>query len=628
MEYETILKLFSLVYIIIMMTIDFWIFGLILRREYVRVKGLLIILSIVLMMGLESLALAQLNVLLFISGMLLVLIPLFISFLIKDHSINVNRNWKYGLLLSSVIVFDELAMGYLYGNYFSPLPNPLLTAVNNPAYGAMMLGDAIFFLYILRRRSIMEFAITTFAISMAFMPSLYLMDRMLEFIMSILTSLFMIVNIVLLYLTEMRMLTFQGQLVAISLSLFNLLMMLGLTFFASLSNLYFLTLSMIASMVWYFFLIFYNVPAKKISPKPFLFIVLVNLTELAMGFGESVLGFNLTNSLFVNTMNCKMMMGSYMMRSPFNNPFWWLFPINPLTMITMTIMKYNLLGKLVMVPFMTIMTTTMAPFYVIMMGTEMSYLVYERFKKVKTRYLKAWTLGILAGIPIFVVLIPYYTNYYIFGMSGMIFPVTLAPFVISLVVIALFSTLFGRGVYCNLVCMSAHMWSNVFYEQFSAKKNSKFWDYLRWIFLVPTIVAFYLFVMMGLGKIRLPINPLDFYGMFTLNYIWWFFYFLTPIFGIYSCARQGWCGFGTFTGIFNKVLFKIRAKDVNTCKECVSKECDTSCPIKIPISNDILKKGYSNRISCIGCARCVDACDNVEIVDVVTILKNRESKSF
>jgi len=67
-------------------------------------------------------------------------------------------------------------------------------------------------------------------------------------------------------------------------------------------------------------------------------------------------------------------------------------------------------------------------------------------------------------------------------------------------------------------------------------------------------------------------------------------YFLTPIFGIYSCARQGWCGFGTFNGIFNKVLFKIRAKDVNTCKECVSKECDTSCPVKIPISNDILKK--------------------------------------
>lgn len=76
------------------------------------------------------------------------------------------------------------------------------------------------------------------------------------------------------------------------------------------------------------------------------------------------------------------------------------------------------------------------------------------------------------------------------------------------------------------------------------------------------------------------------------------------------------------------MLFKIRAKDVNTCKECVSKECDTSCPVKIPISNDILKKGYSNRISCIGCARCVDACDNVEIVNVVTILKNRESKSF
>ncbi|QGA54031.1 4Fe-4S ferredoxin [Sulfolobus sp. E5-1-F] len=628
MEYETILKLFSLVYIIVMMSLDFWIFGLILRREYVKVKGLLLLVSIILVMGFESLALAQLDILFFTIGILLVFIPLFISLVIRDYTVNVTRNWIYGLLLSSVIVFDELAMGYLYGSYFNPLPNPLLTSVDNPAYGAMMLGDAIFFLYILRRKSIIEFAMTTFAVSMAFMPSLYLMDRMLEFTMSLLTSVFMIINIVLLYLTEMRILTFQGQLIAISLSLFNLLMMIGLTFFASFSDLYFLTLSMIASMIWYFFLIFYNVPAKKISPKPFLFLVLINLTELIMGFGETVLGFSLTNSLFLSTVNSKMIMDPHMMRSSFSNPFWWLFPFNPLTMITMATMRYSLLGQLVMIPFMTVMATTMSPFYVIMMGVEMSYLVYERFKKVRTKYLKAWTLGIIAGIPTFVVLIPYYTNYYIFGMSGMIFPVTLAPFIISLVVIALFSTLFGRGVYCNLVCMSAHMWSNVFYEQFSARKSSKVWDYLRWIFIIPMIVAFYLYVMTQIGNISLSINPLDLYGMFTLNYVWWIFYFLTPVFGIYSCARQGWCGFGTFTGIFNKVLFKIRAKDVSVCRGCASKECDASCPVKIPISNDILVKGYSNRISCIGCARCVDACDNLEIINVLTILKNRESESF
>lgn len=61
----------------------------------------------------------------------------------------------------------------------------------------------------------------------------------------------------------------------------------------------------------------------------------------------------------------------------------------------------------------------------------MSFLVYQRYKRVKSRYLRNWTLAILVGVPIFVVLIPYYTNFYVFGMSGMIFPVTLATFALS-----------------------------------------------------------------------------------------------------------------------------------------------------------------------------------------------------
>lgn len=111
--------------------------------------------------------------------------------------------------------------------------------------------------------------------------------------------------------------------------------------------------------------------------------------------------------------------------------------------------------------------------------------------------------------------------------------------------------------------------------------------------------------------------------MFTLNYVWWFFYFLTPIFGTYSCARQGWCGFGTFTGIFNKVLFKIRAKNLETCRTCSTKNCDSSCPVKIPVSQDIIRQGYTNRVSCVGCARCVEVCphENLEVRNILSLLK-------
>ncbi|MEM0294300.1 MAG: 4Fe-4S binding protein, partial [Saccharolobus sp.] len=182
-------------------------------------------------------------------------------------------------------------------------------------------------------------------------------------------------------------------------------------------------------------------------------------------------------------------------------------------------------------------------------------------------------------------------------------------------------TLFGRRAYCNLVCMAAHMWTNIYYDQFKPKKSSKVWEYVRWIMLgvMFIIFAYVILIFLGLaknpsiGKLQIPL--LDFYGMFVLNYVWWFFFFLTPVFGAYSCARQGWCGFGTFTGLFNKVLFRIKAKSVDTCRECNTIDCEKSCPVSIEIRKDILAKGYSNRISCVGCGDCVEACpyDNLSI---------------
>ncbi len=299
-----------------------------------------------------------------------------------------------------------------------------------------------------------------------------------------------------------------------------------------------------------------------------MFLILINLAELAMGFGESVLGFNVTNSIFMAHS-----MGSMKtpMRSPFTNPYWWVFPMNPLSMVIMSfknvlMISHNIIFAVLWSSYNLVMMTTMMPFYVIMMGAEMIYLVYERFKTSRNSQVKYWAIAIMIGMPIFVWLIPYYTNFYIFGMSGMIFPITVMGFSISIIVIIVASTLFGKRAYCNLACMSAHMWTNVFYDKFKPEKNHRFWDYFRWIPFTFMLITFGYWFAIELGISKTPhigitvINPLDLFGMFTLNYIWWFFFFLTPKFGTYSCSRQGWCGFGTFIGLFNKVVFKIKAK--------------------------------------------------------------------
>jgi len=546
-----------------MMVIDFFILGFILRKEYVNKRAVFFFTSIILYMGVESLAFGYIIYYhgdIFAEPLLLLIasIPLILSVTVKSEVVKVKKDNISSLLLAFSVVFDEVAMGYLYAAAFGPhMFNPFIDAVSNIAFGLMMLADGIFFLAISRVKDIVEWSLATFAVSMAFLPSLYMeLGKITELTASLISTIIMVVNIITLYLIEMRRVTFHGQLFSISLAFFDFFMMLGLTTFASFNDMWLISISIVVSMVWYFLLILHEFPNTRIEMKlryPFLFLVLINLTELTMGFGESVLGFIISNSVLVpHTMTHMSNMGSgmssmhsmsdpmsgsmssgmkgmssmhMMMRSPFTNPLWWLFPYNPLAM-GMMFTHTSLLTNLIMTPYMFVMGTTMAPFYVIMMGAEMSYLVYERYKHAKNLGVKRWALVILIGIPIFVVLIPYYTNFYVFGMSGMIFKVTLVPFILSLIAIVVASTLFGRRAYCNTVCMSAHMWTNVFYDQFKPKKSSKVWDYLRWVFVAFMVIAFSLYVAMEL-KMWMPpkigmttIDPLNFYGMFTLNYIW------------------------------------------------------------------------------------------------------------
>lgn len=636
------LQIAILVYIIGMMTADFIILFYVLRRSLVTRRAIFFISSILLYMAVEA---ADIGYIIFYKGsifsepisLLLASIPAVLSVKVKDSSIQWRSDKVSSITLAFTIVLDELAMGYAFSSAFGPRLNPLISSVSNIAFGIMMLSDAIFFLSISSVKNIREFALFSFAASMAFMPNIFLTFRTyFSLVGSTVSSIIMIINIIMLYLIEIRRISFNMQLLSISLAGFDFFMMLGLSTYAAYRDLYIISISMILSMVWYFILIFYRFSDRKINigiKYPFIFLILINLAELTMGFGESVLGFNITNSIFMAHHMESMKMP---MRSPLTNPYWWIFPMNPLSMTIMSFKdvlmnSHNIIFATFWSSYILIMMTTMMPFYVIMMGAEMIYLVYERFKASRNSQVKYWAIAIMIGMPIFVWLIPYYTSFYIFGMSGMIFPVTLIGFSVSIIAIIIASTLFGKRAYCNLACMSAHMWTNIFYDKFKPKKNHRFWDYFRWIPFTLMLITFGYWSSMELGLTKVPhigmtiINPLDVFGMFTLNYIWWFFFFLTPIFGTYSCSRQGWCGFGTFVGLFNKIIFKIKAKNIEDCRACNNIQCEKACPIKIEIRNDILSKGFSNRISCVGCGDCVEACpkNNLEIYDITSIFKKK-----
>jgi len=507
----------------------------------------------------------------------------------------------------------------------------------------MMATDAVFFFLVARKRhALPEFALLTFALAMAVMPNYFVQFGKLPVLVSMLvSSLIMVVNIVLLYVLQMRDRAFSVQVLALALAACNLLEMLGLSFYATSGSLFPLSATMMVSMVVYFFLVTHKLPDRPLASCracSFLLLVLINGAELAMSFGVTSLGFAITTSLFSGpaTGYASYLSGVPLARSiDFGNPWWWLFPFSPDKVSTLayhSASSVNAFFAPFWASFMFVMMTTMSPFYAIMMGSEMSYLVLERYRRAGNAGVRHWALAIIAGIPLFVIFVPLYTPLYVFGMSGMLVLVPLLLFIISVAVIIVAAALFGRRVQCNLVCMAAHMWTNVYYDRFKPGRDHRSaWNVLRWASFLVMLVSFAAFALQETGVLAplviagMRMDPMTLYGMFVLNYVWWYFYFLTPVFGTYSCARQGWCGFGTLSGIFGKLFFKVKALDSAACASCATRDCEASCPVAIPLRADFLKKGYANRIVCIGCGDCVEACPrrNLRLADVREYLRGR-----
>jgi NAD-dependent dihydropyrimidine dehydrogenase PreA subunit len=644
-----------------MMAVGFIFLYLIFKRDDISPKFLFLVLVLILYMSVVTFVISYLGfwsdnpvvIPIIFGSMFLTTIFAVVIYLLSPllNSQEVIQDWRaryrYTIPLVVTLLFWELSMGFIYGSAFLPHnSSPFLLAVNNVDFSAMMIIEAIFFLLIARKRQkLPEFALFTFALSMALMPNFFVhMGKLPVLGSTLLSALVMVINILILYIMQIRRPTFNFQIMILVLAAFNFLEMIGLSWYAANESLVLISSMMVLAMVAYFFFITHRLPSKPVpsyQPYNFALLVLISGAELSMGLGVSSLGFSITTAVSSQSVTSYASCFSVMhLARPlnFNNPLWWLFPFDPIKMMTMgfhNFLSVNTFFAYFWASFMLVMATTMSPFFTIMMGTEMSYLVLERYRHTRNKSVKNWSLAIMAGIPIFIILVPFYTPFFIFGMSGMLLSVSLPFLIISIAAIIVASVVFGRRAQCNLVCMAAHMWTNVYYDQFKPKgdHHQSVWRILRWISFLLMVLSLGAFVLEETGLLP-PITiggiavDVIFYGMFVLNYVWWYFYFLTPVFGAYACARQGWCGFGTLAGIFNKFFFKIKPVDANVCKGCETKECETSCPTAVPLRTDILKKGYSNKITCIGCGDCVEACpqENLRILDARDYLRRRQLK--
>ncbi|MEJ2739872.1 MAG: hypothetical protein P8105_08620, partial [Dehalococcoidia bacterium] len=412
-----------------MMIIGFVCLYLIFRRNAISTRFLLLVLALLLYMCVITFVISYIG---FWSDISFAAIPvIFISMFLSTtvavaavllsttlNSNEVIQNWRtryrYTVPVVVILIFWELAMGFLYGSAFLPHDSSLfLLAVNNVDFSAMMIIEAIFFLLIAgKKKSLSEFALFTFALAMALMPNFFVHHGKLPVLTcTLLSSFVMVINILILYIMQIRRPTFNFQAMILVLAAFNFLEMIGLSWYAASQSLILISSAMVLSMVAYFFFITHKLPDKPVvshRPYNFALLVLISGAELSMGLGVSSLGFSITTALSSpSTTSYASYFSGLDIARPlnFNNPLWWLFPFDPIKMMTMgfqNALSVNTLFAYFWSSFMLVMATTMSPFFTIMMGSEMSYLVLERYRHTKNMSVKNWALAIMAGIPVFI----------------------------------------------------------------------------------------------------------------------------------------------------------------------------------------------------------------------------------
>lgn len=299
---------------------------------------------------------------------------------------------------------------------------------------------------------------------------------------------------------------------------------------------------------------------------------------------------------------------------------------------------------------------TDSPWFWTMMGLEMSALVVIRMKSVQWKE-KRWNLVLALGAfwawtvwyqgswwtSLFgtgAYTLPLWPNT---GELGPLYPGFVLAVILSYVIFAVLALLFGRRSYCSTLCPSAVMYGGTLgqsmisynYASGISKKHigSRYKDsilavaYNSWIIAIVFSGLSY-YTSTGFFNLSLfGIDASEFYSTFIWNFLWYVFFITIPFVGMSPCRRYGWCSTGMFVGFFSKIgLFKVKAREPQTCVTCPTKDCVTNCEVGLgDLASQFIKNGYFKSSKCVGAGSCVQACpyDNIYFYDVRDLIKER-----
>jgi polyferredoxin len=297
---------------------------------------------------------------------------------------------------------------------------------------------------------------------------------------------------------------------------------------------------------------------------------------------------------------------------------------------------------------------TVSAWFLIVMGVEMAALVVFKIRESHEREQKI-RLGLMIGVyAIAVVYLPSFwsatplfhdpalANIPIIGWGmgirtgGPFAPTFFAAIILMYASVGVLTVLFGRRALCSVMCGAAMMYqgttinsmksfnsSSRVGRMFSGSQFSTAYTVassLALISLFATSFLPYLHLLPGV-EIRstdLDANLLPFELYFGA--LWFVMFVSIPYIGNYNCVTTGFCHWGTFSALFNRVsFFKLKVKDKKVCQTCTTMDCAKACPVGlVDMPRYFRTRGEFKSAKCCGVGDCIGACpyNNMYLQDV------------
>jgi polyferredoxin len=305
-----------------------------------------------------------------------------------------------------------------------------------------------------------------------------------------------------------------------------------------------------------------------------------------------------------------------------------------------------------------ISSVTLSSWFLIMMGAEMGALVVMRIREVHSFETKIRLTFVIAAYAIYSTLLPYfiipanrlpYTPFIGWSMgvgtAGAVAPATIVAIVLTYVISAILSLLFGGRQVCSVFCTAALMYQGTFYDSLKTfNKSSKtamkittnrahkihyYISSIIWSSIIGAAVLSYLNSLHFLNAEIYGMDPVFFAYSFYFGVLWYITFLAIPFLGTYTCLTSGWCHWGSFNTLVGRLGFwRLKVRDPYQCVNCKTKDCASACPVGLSaMPGSFIDKGEFRSYRCIGVGDCVEACpvNNIFFYDVRHWLKEKSS---